>query len=356
LFLEHNSVLPGAPFAQQSPHAKVRAVKRSPFLAVIPAALAVALAGVRYLVQGSGNTWTKLEMRFYIPDPDTSYHVIRTDVIWLGLEAIGVLVGIAVGLTAAGWVIRMLERRRADDKRWIVPRVGRIATWVVGVGALAVPIAAFASGGAPDGATTERPRTGIAKPPTEGFDGGLALPAGTYRVAGTGSALSAEITAGHETFDARFERDITGSWQGAPEHLDQPFTASFSVAAAVVDTGVDKRSEHARDEYLYAGKHPRIGFELQKILATRLDGAELVFRATGAIALMGAVIPAEVIGKAKVPDAAARTRFGLGSEPAFVVEAETEFSIKASPLKADADSFDVDRVPIHVVLVLAKTE
>lgn len=331
-------------------------MKRSPFLAVIPAVLAVALAGARYLIQGSGNTWTKREMRFYLPDPDTSYRVVRTDVIWLGLEALGILVGIAIGLAAAAWVIRMLERRRTDGKPWIVPRVGRIATWVVGVGSLALPIAAFASGGAPAGSTTERPTTGIAQPPTEGFDGGLDLPAGTYRVAGKGSALSASITAGNETFDARFERDITGTWQGAPAHLDQPATASFSVAAAAVDTGVALRSEHARDEYLYAGKHPRIGFEIQRIVATRLDGDHLAFRAAGSIALMGAVIPAEVIGKAKVPDAAARARLGLGSEPAFVVEAETEFSIKASPLKADADSFDVDRVPIHVVLVLAKTE
>jgi len=319
---------------------------------VIPTGLALALAAVRWLVQGSGNVYTTLGKRFYVPDPDLGWRVSGDHPIWLGLEVIGVIAGIAAALAVAAWVIRRIERKRGRSWRW-----ARIATWVVAVVPLAVPIVAFASGGAPDRAVDVLPAGQTAAAPTSGFDGGLALPAGRYRAV-AGSSITARISAGEETFDARFTGDLTGAWQGTPGALDQTSTAAFSVAATSVDTGIALRSQHAREEYLHADKFPRIGFALDALVAARRDAPDTVaFRARGHLDLLGAVVPVEVTGTARALDAAGAARLAIpAGARGLVVRADTEISIKATPLAADADSFDADRVPIHVDLVLANTE
>src|SRR5690242_18942060 len=81
-------------------------LKRSPYLAAIPTAIAIALAALRWLIQGSGNVYTTLAKRFYVPDPDLGWRVSGEHPIWLGLEVIGVMAGIAAGLAGAAWVIR----------------------------------------------------------------------------------------------------------------------------------------------------------------------------------------------------------------------------------------------------------
>jgi hypothetical protein len=327
-------------------------LQRSPFLAAIPAGVAVIVAGVRWLVQGSGNVYTTLSKRFYVPDPDLGWRVSDADPIWLGLEVIGGLVGVTVAVAAAAWAIRRRERKRGKPWRW-----ARIASWVVASVPIAVPVVAWASGGAPDGAVELLPAGETAEAPTEGFDGGLALPAGTYRAA-AGSVITARVSAGQETFDARFAGDLTGAWQGDPGHLDQPGTGAFSAAVASVDTGIGLRSQHAREDYLHGDKFPRIGFALDAIVAARQDAPDAVaFRARGRVELMGETIPVEVTGAARALDAAGAARLGLpAGARGMVVRADTAISIKATPLVADADSFDADRVPIHIDLVLANTQ
>lgn len=319
---------------------------------MIPTGVAIALAGVRWLIQGSGNVYTSLDKRFYVPDPDLGWRVSGEHPIWLGLEVIGIMLAIAGAIVVASFVIRRVERKRGTSWRW-----PRIVAWAVAPLPLVVPIAAFATGGAPDRAVDILPAGQTAAAPTEGFDGGLDLPAGTYH-ATTGSAITARISAGEETFDARFTGDITGTWEGTPGTLDRTSTASFSVAASSVDTGITLRSQHAREEYLHADKFPRIGFALDTIVAARRDAPDAIaFRARGHLDLLGAPVPVEVTGMARALDAAGATRLGLpAGARGLVVRADTAISIKATPLVADADSFDADRVPIHVDLILARTE
>jgi polyisoprenoid-binding protein YceI len=326
-------------------------LRRSPFFAVIPAGVAVALAVSRWLIQGSGNVYTSLTKRFYVPDQDLGWRIAGDRPIWLGLEAIAITVGVALGLTGAAWLIRRIERRRGRPWRW-----PRIASWIVSPLPLVIPIAAFATGGPPDHAVEMLPSGQTAAAPTSGFEGGLALPEGTYRTA-SGSAITARISAGKETFDARFT-GVTGAWQGRPGALDGASTATFSVPAASVDTGIDLRSQHAREEYLYANKFPQIGFALDAMIAARQDAPDtLAFRARGHMELMGAQVPVEITGTARALDAAAATRLGLAAGAAgLIVRADTEISIQATPLRADADSFDADRIPIHVDLILANTK
>jgi hypothetical protein len=326
-------------------------LRRSPFLAVIPASVAVAVAGLRWLVQGSGNVYSTLGKRFYVPDPDLGWRVAGADPIWLGLEVIGVLAGVTAALAAAAWVIRRVERKRGRPWRW-----ARIASWVVAVLPIGVPIAAFVSGGRPDGAVDLLPEGQTAAAPTEGFEGGLSIPDGSYRAI-AGSVITARISAGQETFDARFS-GVEGAWHGRPGQLDAKSSAAFSVAASTVDTGIALRSQHAREDYLHADQFPRIGFALEAMVAARQDAPDaVVFRARGRVELMGATIPVEVTGAARALDAAGAQRLGVpAGARGLVVRADTAISIKATPLVADADSFDADRVPIHVDLVLANTQ
>jgi polyisoprenoid-binding protein YceI len=330
----------------------LKPLDRSPFFAVIPAGIAVAGALARWLVQGSGNVYTTLSKRFYEPDPDLEWRLADARPMWIGLEVIGILAGITSAIAVAAYVIRRVEAKRG--RRWTWPR---IATLALAIGMWAVPIVVFASGGAPANAVEMLPAGKTAAAPTSGFEGGLGLPSGTYR-ASAGSAITARLEAGHETFDARFASDVAGEWTGDPARLDGAHRAAFSVKAASVDTGIALRSQHAREDYLHADKFPEVGFTLERVVAARQDAPDTVaFRATGALALMGASIPAEITGSARALDAAAATRLGVPSgRAAFVVRADTAISIKASPLAVDADSFDVDRVPIRVDLVLVKTE
>jgi polyisoprenoid-binding protein YceI len=328
----------------------VRAVNRSPFLLLIPAVIALALAVVRWLIQGSGNVYTTLAKRFYVADRDLGWRVLTDGPIWIGLEVIGAIAGVVVALAVAAWVIRRVERKRGTPWRW-----ARIAALVVSVLPLGVPVAVFATGTGPDGAVEMLPVGQTAAAPTAGIEGRLnGMPEGTYQVQ-NGSSITARLAAGKETFDARFAGDLRGEWRSTPSDLTRPTTAEISVDAASVDTGIDLRSKHAREDYLYTGKHPRIGFTLGRLIAARQDAPDTIaFRAAGTISLMGAEIPVEVTGTLRALDAEAAGRLGLpAGTPTMIIQADTELQISRTPLAADRDSFDTDRIPIHVSLVVA---
>jgi polyisoprenoid-binding protein YceI len=262
---------------------------------------------------------------------------------------LGVIAGVTAGIAAAAWVIRRVEKKRAKQWTW-----ARWALWIVACLPIVVPIAAFATGFGPDGAVEILPAGQTAAPPTEGIEGSLARPAGRYRVH-AGSAITARISAGKETFDARFAGDFQGAWQGDPGDLRTPTTAELSVAAASVDTGIDLRSKHAREEYLYADKFPRVTFKLGRLVAARQDSPSVIaFRAIGDIGLMGKDHPVEVTGTLRSIDDAGNARLGLERGiPALVVQAHTQLRVSQTPLAADQDSFDRDEIDIHVSLVLA---
>jgi hypothetical protein len=321
---------------------------RSPFLPVVLPVLALAAGAARWAMQGSGNVYTATQKRDYVPDRDLGWRVVDDGPLWLGLEALAIVGGVAVAVAVAGWIIRRVESKRTGA--WTL---GRAAQWAVAALTLAVPVAAFASGGRPAGGRDELPADATAAAPTSGIEGHLGVPAGTYEVvASPGTAISARISSGGEAFDARFPREVTGTWKGDPNNFGAPMSAEVSVATEVVDTGITLRSQHAREEYLLAAKHPRLGFRLDRIVAARQDAPDrIAFRARGTALMMGKEHAVEVTGTLRALDAAGAQRVGV-TGTALVAQADFSLPIRETGLAADAKDFDGDRIPIHASLVL----
>ena len=171
-----------------------------------------------------------------------------------------------------------------------------------------------------------------------------------------GSAITATVSAGQETFEARFAGGLAGGWEGDPGDLTRPFTAAVSVDASTVDTGVDMRTSHAKEKYLAVARFPRIGLTIDKLIAARQDGpAQLAFRAAARLDFLGEQLPVEITGNLRVPDRDGRVRLGVGAEtPTLLVSADLAITVKGSGLRGSAASFDSDRIPITVSLVLTK--
>ncbi|MEZ4403189.1 MAG: YceI family protein [Kofleriaceae bacterium] len=325
---------------------------RNPLLFAIAPALALGAGAARWAVQGSGNLYTATHKRFYTPDPDLGWRVAKGGPLWLGLEVLGILAAITVGALAAAWLLRRWERKRGAPVRW--------ARGVLGVGGLVplvLPILAFASGLGPANGRETLPAGATAAAPERGIEGSLPLPAGTYEVvAHDGTAVTARLSAGKETFEARFGSGVTGTWQADPRDLTRPTSATISVDASVVDTGIDLRSEHARDKYLATATYPRITVSIDRLIAARQDGpAQIAFRAAATLTFLGETIPIEVTGNLRAPDAAGKGRLGLPADAAVIlVTAEFGITVAGTGLRASASSFDADAIPLTVSLVLVR--
>jgi len=311
------------------------------FASALVAAVALVASLVRWALQGSHNLYTAFEKRFYVPDPDVGWRVSSQHPIWIGLEACAVIAVIVVALVIAGFVVR---------RRWL-----RAVAWVLGVLPLALPIAAFASGPGPlHGEDTLPPADAVRV--EDGIAGTLSAPAGHYAIVPhAGTAITAHLSAGGEAFDARFDHDITGAWDGNPADLRAPLHAEISVAAAAVDTGVGERTKHAREGYLKAAAFPRITVRLDSVAAVRqVSPAQLAFRAPVTVELIGKSHRVDATGTLTKPDAAALARLGLTGD-VLLVQADLALAIHETELAPAAGDFDGDRLPIHVSLVLRRT-
>ena len=327
-------------------------VVKSPFAPIALPVVALVGALVRWKLQGSGNIWSAFARRFYVPDPDLGTRISPAHPIWLGLDASAIIAAIAVGLAIAGWLIR---RREAKHRRPSV--VLRVATWVVAVLPLIIPIAAFATGSRPAGGLDTLPRGAAASVAASVASGGRAgtidAPSGRYEVVEhAGTSITAHMSAGGETFDARFGGGIHGTWNGDPRDLSKPVTAEVSVEAASVDTGIGERSKHASEEYLQSAKFPRITVAIDRLIAVSQAGADNVgFRAHATLGLIGKTHSVEITGVLRKPDPTALARLGLSGE-ILLVKADFEVVIKETALASDAGDFDGSRIPIQVSLVL----
>ena len=58
-------------------------VLRSPFAPVVLPLLALTAAATRWVMQGSGNLYTALAKRFYVPDPDFGWREAEAHPVWL---------------------------------------------------------------------------------------------------------------------------------------------------------------------------------------------------------------------------------------------------------------------------------
>jgi hypothetical protein len=326
---------------------------RSPIWAALAALVALAAAGARWLLQGSGNVYTATTKRFYVPDPDLGWRVADGGPVWIGLEAIAAIAAVAVGVAFAGWLVGRWERKRGSR---LTPL--RVGLWIAAALPLALPLWAFSSGFGPDQGAEQLPVGATAAAPTEGIEGALELPACRYEVvAHAGTSITARVSAGKETFDARFGKGVTGAWTADPGDLTKPTTAELELDPTTVDTGIALRSQHAREEYLQSGKYPRIKLRIARLIAARQDGPALIaFRAEGAVDFLGETITVEITGNLRAADAAARQRLGFAAGDAIaLVDADLALTVSGTRLRSDADSFDSDRIPIHVSLVLRRT-
>lgn len=319
---------------------------KSPFL---PAAVAVAsliASLVRWWLQDSGNLYTAVEKRFYVPDPDLGWRVSAAHPVWLGLDACAVITAIAVALALVGYVIRKRAAHRS--------RALRTIAWGVAIVSLAVPIAAYTSGSRPAGARDALPVDASGVKELVGIEGGVAAPGGRYEVVPhAGTSVTAHLTAGGESFDARFS-DIQGSWTGDPQALAAPMTGDISVAAASVDTGVRGRSKHARTKYLDADTYPRIEVRLDRLRAAQPVGKGVEFRAPGTLSLIGRTHEIEIAGTIERADDAALARLGL-SGTILLVRATFSIAIHETALAQHSKDFAGDVIPISVSLVLRYT-
>lgn len=327
----------------------------SPLWAASLPALALAAGLGRWLLQGSGNLYTAWTRRYYLPDELLGWRVVHDGPVWLGLEVLAVVAATAVGVGLAAWWLRRRERRgKAVGTRLLA------GLWLVAALPLAMPIWAFASGTSPSEARDRLPITeGVAleAAPT-GVSGRLAgAPSGRYRVvAGEGSAITARLKAGGESFDARFAGGIEGALTIDTASVQRGIAASVRVDAASVDTGVTGRSKSARD-YLKVTDFPTLGFTLDELLAARqgktADAVE--FWARGTIDMMGQKIPITVRGRARALDAGGRSRFQLNG-PGLLITGDFSIALPDTPLAGDAGDFDTNDVPINATLVLVRDE
>ena len=310
---------------------------------------------MRWLVQGSGNVYTAPSRRYYLPDDLLGWRVVHDGPVWLGLEVLAVLGAVGVAVAVGAWWIRRRERREQTVWRPLRP-----ALWLLAALPLAVPVWAWTSGLSPDEARDRLPvAEGVElEAAPAGVSGRLAdAPAGRYQVvAGEGSAITAGLKAGGDSFDARFTGNIDGflsiDTRSLAEATKSGLSVSVRVDAASVDTGITTRSKHAR-EYLKVEEFEDLRFTLGQLLAARqgADASSVEFWARGAIEMMGQKIEVTVRGQLRVLDAEARERFALQA-PGLLAKTDFTLSLTDTPLAGDAGDFDVTDIPIHASLVL----
>ncbi|HLU67501.1 MAG TPA: YceI family protein [Kofleriaceae bacterium] len=317
----------------------------SPLWALVPVAAAAALAALRWHLQGSGNLYTQIAKRLYVPDPDLGWRLVEDGPPWLGLDAVAALVAVGAGLLAAWLVLRRLERGRG------VMAWPRRVLFAIGALSPAVPVWALASGLGPSGARESLPAGASAAPP-EGIAGALeGLPAGSYRALDhEGAVVSATLRAGGEVFEARFS-GVRGQFRGDPGDLAQPMSGWVEVAASSIDTGIDLRNQHARED-LEVERHPAIRFELGRLTAARPSSPrEITFRAEGQVTVMGQAQPVELTGTLASLDGAGRARLGLGEAPAMVARVTFSIRLDRTPIGDNEGTFTETEVPVVATLL-----
>ena len=325
---------------------------RTPLWAVLPAAVALAALGGRWLLQGSGNVYTVVAKQFYVPDPDLDWRLSSSGPLWVGLDAIAAVAAIAVGIAILGYIAARWERRRQRTARWF-----RKLLWVGALIPCAVPVLAFASGGRPSGGRDLLPMETIT-PPSEGVRGHLAgVPAGIYvPLPGPRSAIVAKLEAGGETFEGRFS-DVSGTFQGDLSDLRQPLRVELKVPAKSIRTGISLRDTHAQEK-LKVDDFPDIKFIVTQLLgAERKSDSEITFSAKGVLTLLGRDHPLDVIGSVRRLDRDAGERLtGLADQPAFVVKAQLRTLRVDDTALENNGTFTANEVPLDATVIFVKKQ
>jgi polyisoprenoid-binding protein YceI len=326
-------------------------------------ALGVLLWGLRWILQGSRDgvvVYSDIARAFWVADPTLGWVETQQRWVWLGLDGLGLVVGLLVGAVT----MHVLARRHAAAAASGRPGLGQRA-WLgktlrglalAGAAALIVapvlPVWAFVSGFPPEGAERLLPSKAAPVASTEvgAKVEALAAPAGEWTVVEVpANLLVARITAGGETFDGKFT-GVTGSVQLDPAELARS-SATFEVKSASVDTGVELRNKHAR-EYLDAEKFATIRLVVPALTKVDGAGARRDLSATGRVEMMGRVIDVALTGAIAVLDAAQRKELGVSAPEALLVTASFQLPIAKTAL--DRSDFDGDALTLNGRFVLAK--
>jgi hypothetical protein len=239
----------------------VERITRWAWAPVLLAAGALIASLSRWYVQGSHNLYTALAKRFYVPDPDLGWRVSTQHPIWLGLDACAAITGLTLLTAGAALVIHRRQHARGKQMTSL-----RVASWIVALMCLAVPSAAFASGPAPRHGRDTLPAS-AAVSIEAGIDGSLDAPAGGYTVVEhRGTSITAHLSAGGEAFDARFARDVTGTWQGNPRDLGREMHVAASVNRQDFGVGVAAWNVPAESGGLLIGNSVKIIIDAELVL------------------------------------------------------------------------------------------
>lgn len=309
--------------------------------------VATTLALGRWVWQGTGNVWSKLNHKVYVTDVDLGWRRTEDAFAWLGLDAVGLLAGCAV---AAYLTVRTFGARTSYGARLIVNGTRSLALLT-----LLIPLYAFATGAPPSGAKESRPSAAISTP-RDGIRASLpGLPSGNYRVIEhPQSAIVAKLSAGGEVFDARFAGNLVGNWNATPSDLRMPMTAIVSVSASSIETGIDLRNKHALED-LRPKQYPKIEFHLESLTSTERRGDNVTFAADGKVTMGGKTHVVDVVGTLKPIGDELRTKLGLPTAVYVLLQANLSLNLKETIIGNDG-TFDFDDVPISVTLILEHTE
>jgi len=326
-------------------------------------ALGAVLWGLRWVLQGSADgviVYSDIARSFWIPSPTLGWEETKERWVWLGLDGLGLVVGLLVGALT----MHLLARRHAKaaasgapglgQRAWLGKTLRGLAFAGAAVSLLApvLPVWAFVSGLPPESAKRLLP-SNVA--PVASAEVGaevevLVATAGAWTVADVpANLLVARITAGGETFDGKFT-GASGTVELVPGELPRS-SATFQVKATSVDTGVELRNKHARD-YLEADKFPELKLVVPKLARAEGRGARREFSTLGRLEMMGRVIDVELTGTIAVLDAAQRKELGVAAGEALLVSASFQLPISKTAL--DRRDYDTDALTLNGRFVLTK--
>lgn len=321
-------------------------------LGLVLGGVGVALWVARILTQGDVVMWTDIARGFWVPDPTLGWIETRERWVWLGLEGLGVAAGVVIGASALAWLARRWGAGQGHGR--LAATLGTLALVGAGVSAAApvLPVWAFVSGLPPAGAERLLPSAPppAAAPAVVKAEEPLPVPAGRWVVASsTHNLLVARVTAGGETFDARFA-PVSGEVTLEPAALARS-RARLEVPAGSIDTGIDLRNGHARG-YLGAEQHPTIALSIEGLDAVEGGGAARTFNARGMLGIMGRRLEVPVTGTLTALDETASAALGVTGGPALLVSAG--FSVAVTAVGLDRDNFDADAITLTGRFVLVR--
>jgi polyisoprenoid-binding protein YceI len=303
------------------------------------------LWGLRLAMQGGLQVWTDTARRAYLDDPDLGLVPTEATWIWLGLDGLLLTLALLAALAVGAWLQRRNRARREAGERpglllRLIPAAATLGVLPLLLSAVP-PFLAIAGGLPPEGAALAIAQDAD----TEDVGGGevvsLPVPGGVWKSVAERGLVVASVTAGGDTFEARFAGP-SGTLRLDAADLARS-EVSLAVAAGTVDTGIDLRSKHARDE-LKAEAHPEIRLKTSSLRLTQAAGGPIRWQGEVLVTLAGKETPAPARGEIRILGPAGRAKLGLPGDFALVVEARVELTI--ANLALDPANFSAPTLPI----------